>query len=195
MRLIARLRGAFLTGLAVVLPVGLTVMLLLWAVDVVDRNTAPLAPTQIAGLGFVVFVALTILTGMLTKGLIGRAFLTRGEALVGHVPLVRSVYTGLKQLVETVLSKGGTTFRQTCLVEFPERGMWSLAFISGPAEGEVPEKAGQSDMVAVLVVNAPNPMTGLLLFVPRRDIRPLGISFEEGAKLAMSAGAVGPKSR
>lgn len=197
-RLIERLRADFLTGLVVVLPVGLTLMLVRWAIGFVDRRTLPLLPgalgeTQIAGLGVLVFVGVTVLVGAFTRGLIGRGVVRFGEGLVGRVPLVRSVYLGAKQLVETVLRKGGTSFRRTCLIEYPDRGLWTLVFIAGAGEGEIPLRTGEPDLVAVLLPTAPNPLTGWLFYVPRRDIRPLDISFEDGAKLAMSAGLVGPK--
>lgn len=196
--ILARLRLDFLTGLAVVLPVGLTLMLIWWAVGILDRRTAPLLPAglrdgHVAGLGVVVFVALTIAVGAFVTGLMGRALLGHGEGLVNRVPLVRSIYIAIKQLVDAVLTKGGKAFRQTALVEFPTRGRWALGFVSGRGAAEVEEKAGVGEMVAVVMPNTPNPMTGILLFVPKSDLRGLDMGFEEGIKLAMSAGVTGTK--
>ena len=122
-----RLRADFLTGLAVVLPAGLTVMLLTWAVRLIDRRVLPLIPfdlpfTQVAGAGIVVFGLITIVVGALLRHMLGQRAVRIAEGVVSRVPVARQLYVGAKQLVETAIAKGGTSFRQTCLIEYPERG-------------------------------------------------------------------------
>jgi uncharacterized membrane protein len=192
-----RLRADFVAGLAVVLPAGLTVMLLSWAVRLVDARVLPLVPvdlpfTQVAGAGVVVFVLVTILTGAVTRHMLGRRAVLAVEQLVARVPVARQLYGGAKQIVETAIRKGGTSFRQMVLVEYPERGIWQVVVLTAPVEGELPEKIGEPDLVGLLVPTAPNPITGFLVFAPRRDLIPLDISLEDAAKLVFSAGLVGP---
>jgi uncharacterized membrane protein len=192
-----RLRANFLTGLAVVLPAGLTLMLLRWALDFVDDKVAPFLPSwlgeRVFGVGFVVFLVVTALIGRAIKGYAGRNALHLGEGVVGRVPVVRSIYVGAKQMVEAAIAKGQTSFRQPCLIEFPRRGVWTLGFIVGPGEGELPGRVGE-DLVAVFLATAPNPITGLLYFAPRQDVVLLDMNAEEGLKLVLSGGIAEPRA-
>ena len=164
--LLARLRAEFLTGLAVVLPVGLTIGLVWWAVGFIDNRITPLVPAaynpetylerDIAGFGLVVFLVFTTLVGQLTKGFVGRRILRIAEGWVDRLPVVRSLYNGLKQIVETVFAQSDQSFRQTCLIEYPRKGSWALAFISADARGELPVKAGEPDLLAVFMPTKPH---------------------------------------
>jgi uncharacterized membrane protein len=172
-------------------------VLVLWAVGFVDDKVAPFLPGwfgegHIAGVGLLAFIALTAAVGALIKGYAGREVVRIGEGALVRVPFVRPVYVGAKQIVETAIAKGGTSFRQTCLLEYPERGIWTVVAMTAPVEGEVPRRVGEEDLVGVLVPTAPNPITGILVFAPRRDLIPLDIGIEDAAKLVMSAGLVGP---
>ena len=196
-RLLARLRADFITGLGIVLPAGLTVMLVLWAVGFVDDKVAPLLPGwlgegHVAGLGLLVFVAATVAVGAAVKGFAGRNAVRLGEGLVARIPLARAVHRGTKQIIETAIDKGSTSFREICMLEYPERGIWTPVVITAPAAGELPRRIGEDDLVGVLVPTAPNPITGFLIFAPRRDLVPVDMSLEDAAKLIMSAGLVGP---
>jgi uncharacterized membrane protein len=202
---VAQLRADFLTGLAVVLPVGLTIGLVWWAVGFIDDKITPLVPAaynpatylehDIAGFGLVVFLVFTTLVGALTKGFVGRRILRTAEGWVDRLPVVRSLYNGLKQIVETVFAQSDQSFRQTCLIEYPRKGSWALAFIAADAKGELPVKAGEPDLLAVFMPTTPNPTSGFLLFVPRRDVIVLDMSLEEGAKTIISAGLVTPPGK
>jgi uncharacterized membrane protein len=192
-----RLRADLIAGLAIVLPAGLTVMLLTWVVRFVDAKVEPLIPVelpgeQLAGFGLVFFVAFTVGVGMLTRYMIGRRVLGVAEGVVHRLPVARRLYIAAKQIVATVIAKGGTSFRRTCLVEFPDRGIWTVAAVAAPMGGEVLARSGETDLVGLLVPTAPNPATGFLIFAPVRDVRMLDLSLEEAAKLVMSAGLVGP---
>jgi uncharacterized membrane protein len=200
-----RLRNDFLTGLVVVLPVALTIYLIWTVVGIIDARVLPLVPAaynpenvfgrNIFGFGLLIFVVFTTLVGALTKGLFGRQIIHFGERMVERMPIVRSIYNGLKQIVETMLSKSGTSFKQACLIEYPRKGIWSIAFISTDARGEVPQKLGEPDLVSVFLPTTPNPTSGFLLFVPRRDVVVLDMTIEDAAKLVISAGLVSPPTK
>jgi uncharacterized membrane protein len=198
--LLARLRADLLLGLVVVLPAAATAGIVLGLVDMIDRSAAVLLPgrpafEQMLGFGLAAFVLLTVAAGELVKGVGGRALLARGDALLQRVPLVRPLHAAAKQIVEAAIDKGPTAFREICLVEYPERGTWTIGLIVAPAEGELPARTASPDLVAVFVPTAPNPITGLLVFAPRGELRPLDLDLEDALKLVMSAGLVAPAPR
>jgi uncharacterized membrane protein len=200
--LLQRLRGNFLTGLVVVLPVFLTVYLVWATIGFVDARVIPLIPNRynpenvfgrnIFGFGVVVFLVFTTLVGAVTKGYIGRRILQTGERMVERMPIVRTIYNGLKQIAETIFSQTSNSFQTACIIEYPRRGLWSVAFVSTDTLGEIRHKSGEDDLVSVFLPSTPNPTTGFLLFVPRSDVRVLDMSVEEAAKLIISAGLVEP---
>jgi len=200
--LLQRVRTNFLTGLVVVVPVALTIWLTWWFVTFVDSQVMPLVPSaynprtyiksDIPGFGVVVFVVVTTIVGYFAKKVFGKQLILFGESLVDRTPVVRSIYNALKQIVETVLSQSKSSFRQACLVEYPRRGIWAVAFIATETSGELPEKVGRGEMLSVFLPTTPNPTSGFLLFVPREDVIPLDMTIEEAAKLVISAGLVTP---
>lgn len=210
--LLAGLRANFLTGLVVVLPIGLTIYLIWSVVGWLDGWFLPLVPeayhpnelarrlfgpgsyVQIRGVGVVVFLVFTIVVGWIAKGIIGRSVLHRIEALVNRMPVVRSLYSGLKQIAETVFDKKESSFEQTCLIEFPKPGTWSVGFVSSRPRGEIAHRLpGDQEMVAVFVGLTPF-TSGFLVFVPRKDVIPLEMKSEDVAKLVVSGGIVYPKT-
>jgi uncharacterized membrane protein len=195
-----RMRRDFLTGLVIVLPAVLTIYVVWTVIGFVDRQVMPLVPAawrpdNIVGVGLVIFVVFTTLVGALTKGIVGRTIIHWGERVVDRMPVVRSIYNALKQIVETVFSQTSPSFKQACLVQYPRKEMWAVAFVSTEARGEVPAKVGEPEMVSIFLPSTPNPTTGFLLFVPRRDIVLLEMSVEEAAKLIISAGLVTPPTQ
>lgn len=213
--LMGSFRANFLTGLVVVLPIGLTIWLIwniigwidgwvlplipyYWHPDVVlERYLGYAAPVPIRGAGVVIFLIFTISVGWVAKGLIGRSLINWGERLVDRMPFVRSIYNGLKQIAETVFSQGDTKFDRACLVEYPRKGMWGVGFVSTAAKGEIAEKIPDEDeILTVFVPTTPNPTSGFLLYVPSRDVIILErIGVEDAAKLIISAGLVYPAER
>jgi uncharacterized membrane protein len=197
--LMQRLRNDFLTGLVVVLPMFLTAYLLWWFVGFVDDKVVPLIPRRwdpenifgrnIFGFGLLLFVSFTTLVGALAKNLIGRQILAYGESLLSRTPIVRPIYNGLKQIAETIFTDSGNTFERACLVEYPRKGVWSVAFMSTRVHREIADRAGD-ELVSVFVPMTPNPTTGFLRFVPRSEIVPLDMSLEDATKLIISAGLV-----
>ncbi|WP_425090307.1 DUF502 domain-containing protein [Tropicimonas sp. S265A] len=203
------LRANFLTGLVVIAPIAVTLWLIWTVVGVIDGWVLPFIPNaynpavllkqkfdvdvDIRGVGVVFFLIFTVIIGWLAKGLLGRSFIRWTEGIVTQMPVVRSVYGGLKQIVETVVSSSDTTFERACMVEYPRRGIWAIAFISTNAKGEIAQK-GDEEMLSVFLPTTPNPTSGFLLFVPRGDVRVLDMSVEDAAKLVISAGLVYPNS-
>ena len=141
----------------------------------------------------VIFLVFTVLVGWIGKGLMGRSLIRLGERLVERMPVVRSIYNGVKQIAETVFSQRDTSFDKACLVEYPRRGIWAIAFISINAKGEVYTKLSDGEEYATIFLpTTPNPTSGFLLFLPRSDIKELDMTVEDAAKLVISAGLVYP---
>lgn len=199
--LFVRLRGNFLTGLVIVLPVALTTWMVWAFVGFVDNRVLPLVPgawqpdSDIRGYGVIVFLVFTTIIGALAKGIFGRQLVKYIESLVDRMPVVRTIYNGVKQIVETILSQSNTPFKKACLVEYPRPGLWAIAFVSTRTRGEILKKTGQDMMLSIFLPTTPNPTSGFLLFVPRKDVIILDMSVEAAAKLVISAGLVMPPSK
>jgi len=203
--LMQRLRSNFFTGLIIVAPVVITFYLIWTVVNFIDARVVPLVPAtynpstylgqDIPGFGVVIFLISTAIIGSLTKGLFGRQIIRLWENVIGRTPVVRSVYSGLKQIVETILSQTNTNFQNACLIEYPRKGIWAIAFISTASKGEVLEKTGEEEMQSVFLPTTPNPTSGFLLFVPRKEVVILDMTVEDAAKLVISAGLVVPPTK
>ncbi|MDC7789250.1 DUF502 domain-containing protein [Rhodoplanes sp. TEM] len=198
----ARLRNYFLTGLVVAGPVAITLWLTWSFVTWVDALVQPFIPMQyrpetylpwrIPGTGLIIaFLALTML-GFFTANLVGRTLVEFGERLLDRMPLVRSLYKGLKQVFETLFSETGSSFRKVALIEFPSPGMWSLVFLSAPPGQQVSERLPAEEHVSCFMPCTPNPTTGFFFYVPKSRLIELDMSVEAAAKLVMSAGMIQP---
>ena len=197
----ARLRTYFLTGLVVAAPIGITAYLTRWFVELVDFWFTPLIPEQyhpdrflpfsVPGLGLIIALVILTLLGALTANFFGRRILALGERVVDRTPVVRNIYSGLKQIFETVISQSEKSFQDVGLIEYPRKGLYALVFVTTNTKGEIKEKAGQ-ELVSVFLPTTPNPTSGFLLFVPRQDIQILDMTVEQAAKLVISAGLVEP---
>ncbi|SHK31840.1 Uncharacterized membrane protein [Shimia gijangensis] len=200
------LRASFLTGIVVIAPVAMTIWLIWTMMGWVDSVVLPLVPSTIQpekyiginlrGVGVIIFLIFTIVIGWIAKGLIGRSFINFAESLVDRMPVVRSIYSGVKQIAETVFAQSDRNFEKACLIEYPRRGIWVVGFISTEAKGEVSESAHTGDrLMGVFIPTTPNPTSGFLLFLPKQDIIELEMSVEEAAKLVISAGLVYPNAK
>ena len=189
------LRKWFLAGLLVWIPLGVTLFVLSTLLGVLNTSLllipAFLRP-NIPGLGVLLSIALVLGTGALTANFFGRQLLAWTEALFRRIPLVRSIYGGMKKLAEQVFSGQGQSFRKVVMVEYPRKGMWSLGFLTSDPVGEIEEKAGGVDLLAVFVPTTPNPTSGFLLLVPKDEVRELTMSVQEGMQFIISLGVVGP---
>ncbi|MGO1117469.1 DUF502 domain-containing protein [Rhodovibrionaceae bacterium A322] len=199
--LIGRLRNYFLAGVLVTAPLAITIWLSWIFITFVDNRIMPLLPPNwhpdhylpfsLPGLGvLIVFLGLT-LVGMLTAGFVGRAAMRQGERLLNQVPVVRSLYSAIKQIFETVLKQNSDAFRQVVMVEYPEKGTWVVGFVTGAVKGEV-QRVTTEDVIAVFVPATPNPTTGFLIFLPADEVHVLDMTVEQGLKLVISGGIVLP---
>ena len=185
--LLGALRGSFLTGLVVVLPVGLTLWLTWSAIGWLDAWILPLIPAAyqpeeivhrlfgpdvtfpLRGVGVAVFLVFTVLIGWMARGFLGRTLMGQAELLVDRVPVVRSVYGGLKQITETVFGQKEKSFDQTFLVEYPRPGVWAEGLVASKPKGEIAAKLPTDrPMIAVFVALTPF-TSGILLYVPEED--------------------------
>ena len=169
-----------------------------------DSKITPLIPTAynpetylpfaVPGLGLIiVFIALTFI-GWSTAGLLGRLWTRVSEKALARMPVVRSVYVAVKQIIETILKQQSNAFREVVLFEYPRRGSWAIGFITGQTQGEV-QNLTADDVVNVFLPTTPNPTSGYLLFIPRRELVILDMTVEEGIKMVVSGGIVTPPDR
>ncbi|MGR3746151.1 MAG: DUF502 domain-containing protein [Pseudooceanicola nanhaiensis] len=202
----SRLRSGFLTGIVVIMPIGLTIWLLWTLAGWVDSVVLPLVPQTVRpeqyiginlrGVGVIIFLIFTILVGWIAKGLLGRSLLRFAESLVDQLPVVRSIYNGVKQIAETVFAQSDRSFEKACLIQYPRRDIWAIGFISTEAKGEINARAETgSQLLSVFVPTTPNPTSGFLLYFPEEDVIELDMSVEDAAKLVISAGLVYPNPK
>jgi uncharacterized membrane protein len=200
-----RLRNYFLTGLIVAGPLAITLYLTWWFIRLVDGWVKPLVPSlylpetylpfSIPGFGLIVaFTGITLL-GFLTANLVGRSFINLGEVALDRMPVVRSLYKGVKQIFETVFKQDGQSFRQVGLIEWPGEGLWSLCFITEPAQGALAAALPEGEHLCVFVPCTPNPTTGYLVMMERARVKDVDLTTDEAFKLLMSMGIIQPESR
>jgi len=197
----ARLRTYFLAGILITAPIGLTIYLAWLVISFVDERVFSIIPTRynpetylpfsVPGIGLILAVVALTFIGAITAGFLGRLFRRLSEAVLNRLPIVRSLYTALKQIIETVFANQSAAFREVVLVEYPRQGTWSVGFITGTIQGEI-KRHLQRPMVNVFVPTTPNPTSGFLLFVPEENVIRLSMSVEEGIKLVISGGIITP---
>ncbi|HEV2613664.1 MAG TPA: DUF502 domain-containing protein [Gammaproteobacteria bacterium] len=189
----AFIRKALIGGLLVWLPIIATLWIIEFIVGLMDRTLAFLPEQyQIPGLGLVIAVCILLATGILVGNFVGRKFIAAWEYLLDRIPLVRSIYSAIKQVLQTVLVPSGQSFRQVMLVRFPHQDSWTVAFLVGPALKEVNELLNQ-DLITVYVPTTPNPTSGYIMLLKKEDTRELNMSVEEALKYVISLGVVQPK--
>jgi len=151
---------------------------------------------NVRGVGVIVFLLFTIFIGWVAKGFIGRSLIRYAESLVERTPVVRSIYSGIKQISETVFAQSERSFEKACLIEYPRKGIWAIGFISTVAKGEVSERTTNTGtLLSIFVPTTPNPTSGFLLFFPAEDVIELDMTVEDAAKLVISAGLVYPNGK
>lgn len=201
---IARLRNYFIAGILIIAPIAITFWIAWNLIQFIDNSITPIIPPRwnpetylpfgIPGLGLVLLFIILTLVGVLTAGLLGRVFTRTSDRILARVPVVRSVYSATKQIFETVLAQKSTAFREVCMIEYPCRGIWAIGFVTGQTVGEV-QRMTEDTVINVFVPATPNPTTGFLLFVPKRDVGILDMTVEEGIKLVISGGIVSPSEK
>lgn len=203
MKLGAKIRAYFFTGILVTAPVAITLYMaykfIVWIDRLVNQILPPqykfdeILPFTIPGIGLVVLVLALILVGMFAAGFLGKFFLRLGEWIVYKVPLISSIYSVLKQIFETFFSTKTQAFSKVVMLEYPRKGIWILGFVSSELRGEVKEKFAE-EMLNVFIPTTPNPTSGFLIFVPKKDTIELDMKVEEGIKFVISAGLVEPEN-
>ena len=196
------LRRYLTAGLLVWVPLGVTFVVIQSLVTFMDGVLLILPPTlqpehwlghDIPGLGVVLVVVVVLVTGMVAANLLGQRLVAVGESVLGRIPLVRSLYSGVKQLLETLMSGSGNSFRKVVLVQYPCPGSWTLGFLTGEGLPEAVNLTGE-DLVSVYVPTTPNPTSGFFLMFPRKQVVELKISVDEGLRMILSMGMVVPGS-
>ncbi|MEO0327925.1 MAG: DUF502 domain-containing protein [Pseudomonadota bacterium] len=200
-----RIRNYFLTGFIVCAPLAITAYLVWGFIGWVDGWVKPYIPDvynpdnylpfSMPGIGLVIAFFSITLIGFLTANFVGRSIVSYGENVLGRMPLVRNLYSGLKQIFQTVFSQQETSFQNVGIIEYPRKGLYAMVFIATETKGEVGEKLRDNklDTLSVFLPTTPNPTSGFLLFVPKKDITILDMSVEDAAKLVISAGLVAPE--
>lgn len=199
-----RLRNYFLTGIVITAPIIITAYIAWQFVGWIDGIINPLIPADyrpevllhfsLPGLGLVVAAVLLTLIGFLTANILGRTLVRLGERVLNRMPVVRSIYFALKQIFETVFSQSSQSFKDVVLIEYPRRGIWTVAFVTGRGDGEV-GRLIREDLLTVFVPTTPNPTSGFVLFLPRAECRVLDMTVEEGLKLVISGGVLVPPDK
>ncbi|OKL43505.1 DUF502 domain-containing protein [Pseudovibrio exalbescens] len=200
---LTKIRNYFLTGLVVAGPIGITLYLSWSLIQVVDGWVKPIIPAkynpdtyfglEVPGVGLIAALVTLTLIGFLTANIAGRTLINLGERVVARMPLVRNLYSALKQIFETVLRDSGQNFTKAALIEYPRPGLWAVVFVATSTRGEVATRLkNKAETVSVFLPTTPNPTSGFLLFVPKEDVIELSMSVEDAAKLVISAGLVSP---
>lgn len=199
--MLAILRKYFISGLLVWLPIWVTLLVIKFLVDLLS-NSLLLLPRRfqpdvllgvhIPGIGMIITLAVIILTGLLAANFIGKKVVDVSDSLMARIPLVRSIYTGVKQVTQTLFTPGGQSFRKVLLVEYPSPGIWSLAFQTGEASKEVETALNDSTMVTYFIPTTPNPTSGFLMMAPRSKVIELDMGVDQALKFVISLGVVQP---
>ncbi len=194
------MRKYLIAGLLVWMPLGVTFLVIRAIVGFLDQTLLLLPEAyqpdnflgiHIPGLGVLLAVVLVLATGMIVANLLGRRLVNAWESLLSRIPLVRTLYAGIKQILEAVLATDGQSFRRVLLVEYPRKGVWSLAFMTSDLLGEVQEKT-RSEVISVFIPTTPNPTSGFVLMLPKEDVIELEMTVEQGLKMIISMGVVVP---
>ncbi len=198
-----RLRRYVVAGILVWLPIGVTIFLVRFLIGILDRSLL-LIPQQyrpeeligfaIPGLGLVLTLVILLVTGVLAANIVGRSMVGLWESMLERIPIVRSVYSAAKNFAEIVFSDSGQSFKKVLLIEYPRKGLYSLAFQTSNRLGEVQERTGE-EVICAFVPTTPNPTSGLIIIVPTKDVIELDMEVDEALKMIISLGVVVPTWR
>ncbi len=193
----------FISGLLVLVPLVITVWVLRSLIGVMDQSLL-LLPEEwrphtlfgrdIPGVGAILTVVIVLATGAIATNFFGKHLIVLWEKLLNRVPVVKSVYSSVKQVSDTLFSDSGNAFRKAVLVQFPHQGAWTIAFVTGTPGGDVSNHL-HGDYVSVFVPTTPNPTGGYFLMLPKADIIELEMSVDEALKYIISMGVVAPANR
>ncbi|MCO5120120.1 MAG: DUF502 domain-containing protein [Burkholderiaceae bacterium] len=197
------LRSYFIAGLLIWAPLAITVWVLNLIIGTMDQSLSllpdewhprALLGRQIPGLGVILTLLVILVTGVLARNFIGERLVRAWEGLLQRIPVVRSIYSSVKQVSDTLLTGSGQAFRKVLLVQYPRQGVWTIAFQTGTPADEVGERI-MVDMVSVYVPTTPNPTSGFFLMMPRDQVIELSMGVDEALKYVVSMGVLAPPAR
>ncbi len=197
-----KIKNILLTGFVAMIPVGVTVYIIAFLIRTMD-NLVKIIPHRfqpdellgfhIPGLGIIITLVLIFIVGLVTKSYLGRKAVSLGEWIVDKIPFVSGIYKGVKQLVDAIFSDKHRSFRKAVLIEYPRKGLYSIAFVTGDSQGEVQEKTAKKH-INLFVPTTPNPTSGFYIMIPEEDIINLDMSVEEAFSLIISGGIIAPNN-
>jgi uncharacterized membrane protein len=200
--MMAKLRKWLFAGLLVLVPIAITIWLLDWFVGLLDKSLLLLPKAwhpdgllgiHIPGFGVILTLAVLLLIGAITSNFLGKRLLLWWDGLLSRIPVVRSIYTSVKQVSDTLFSDSGNAFRKAVLLQWPHTGMWTIGFITGTPSSEVAAKVPK-DCLSVYVPTTPNPTGGYFVIVPKDQCTELDMSVDEALKYIVSMGVVAPSN-
>ncbi|WP_367607269.1 DUF502 domain-containing protein [Legionella sp. W05-934-2] len=192
------LRHYLVTGLIVWLPIIVTLWIFRFVIELLDKTISLLPhayqPEQLIGfhlpgLGVIVTLLVLSMTGMFATNFLGQRMVRWGESILARIPLVRSIYNAAKQVIEAVFSTNSQAFRKVLLVEYPRKGMWSIAFLTNQSNPYIEDKTGL-EMLTIFIPTTPNPTSGFLMAIPKSEATELDMSIDEALKLVISLGVM-----
>lgn len=192
----------FITGLLTWIPLAITLMVLAWIVNTLDQILllvpAVLHPRNlfgfnIPGVGVILTLLIVLMTGLVTRNYVGEKLMFWWESLLGRIPVVKSIYSSVKQVSDTLFSSSGQAFRKALLVQYPREGMWTIALLTGKPGGDCANHLGD-DYLSVYVPTTPNPTSGFFLMVKKSEVVELDMSVDDAMKYIVSMGVVAPPS-
>ncbi|MEZ6000615.1 DUF502 domain-containing protein [Hyphomonas sp.] len=198
----AWLRARFFAGMVIALPIVVTFAILQFFINYIDQRVVPILPESlrpetylnyaVPGFGVIVLVLFLTILGAITTNLLGRSVVVITDRVLSQIPIVRTVYSSFKQLVDVFANNPTEQFRECVLIQFPRADSWCLGFVAAPARGEVRTHLSE-EYIGVFVPTTPNPTSGFIMFVKAENTIKLHMSVEEGARMILSAGLVVPE--
>lgn len=197
-----KLRKYIITGLLIWVPLGITIFVIKLLVDLMDKTILLLPPAwrpenlfgfDVPALGIVISAMIIFITGFFLTNFAGRRLIRFWESILDRIPLVRSIYSSVKQVTQTILSTDNDTFNEVLLIQYPRKGIWTLCFKTSDSPKSFNE-ATDDELITVFVPTTPNPTSGFILFIPKKDVKKMDIDVEDALKLVMSLGVVTPHS-
>ncbi len=196
------LKTYLFTGVLVTAPIAITFYLAIQLFLFIDNHITALIPEKynpetylpygLPGLGVILLLVFLILVGMMTANFVGKSFAQVGKALIAHMPIISGIYNALRKIFETLLGNGkNTAFRHPVLIEYPRKGLWTIAFLTGPVYKGIQNKVDEA-LVCVYVPTTPNPTSGFLIYLPKKDIQPLDMRVDDALKIILSMGIINP---
>ena len=193
---ITKLRSYFITGLLVLIPLVVTIYVVGGAFNLIDswlRGFIKVNDKPVPGLGFIVLMVIILFTGLIAQNYFGRRLIRISESVMARIPLINKIYLATQQVSYAILARKKKLFQQVVAVEYPRKGLYSIGFVTNMQTGELDTRVGEP-MAYVFICTVPNPTTGFVIAIPKKEMIPLNMTIEEGLKLVISAGVVIPQA-